>query len=223
MKQIKVVIADDQTIVLEGLTLLVNKIRQTKVVYTTTNGYDLMTFLHRTRELPDLVMIDLEMPGPGGKNTLADLRHCFKDLRILIVTGYLTPAHIVAAFRKGANGFVSKNLTARELQKAIIETFEKGFYLSKDLSAKVPPADLKLLTKTKPSQMGMKHDSTDLTPDDMELVQYLSIGLTSQEIAVKMNLGKRTIEGKRLRLLQKTDAVNTADLIRTAKEKGWCQ
>jgi DNA-binding NarL/FixJ family response regulator len=222
MKQINIAIADDQQLVLEGIRMLADKIKNIKVIITATEGYDLLAQLARAPKLPDLVMLDLEMPGPGGKNTLTDIRMSYKSLKVLIVSGYKTPAHIASAFRQGANGYVTKNVSPEELEKAIRITIENSHYLCPCLAAKMTDYELNLITGRNIRVKDLKPICSDLSPFDLEIIKHISIGLTSKEIADTMNVSVRTIEGRRQKILQKTGCVNAVDLIINAKLKGWC-
>jgi DNA-binding NarL/FixJ family response regulator len=222
MKQIKIAIADDQQLVLEGIRMLVDKIKNVKVIITATDGYDLLAQLARAPKLPELLLLDLQMPGPGGNNTLADIRVNYKDLKVLIVSGYTAPAHIFTAFRQGANGFVSKDVSHEELSDAIRLTIKDGHFLSPRLTAKLNTEELELIFANRLKLKDLKKLCAALTPIDMEIIKLISNGLTSKEISEILLFSIRTIEGRRLKILKKVGVTNTAGLIRKAKDMGWC-
>ncbi len=114
---IRVLIADDQRVVREGLTLLVSLIDGVEVVGTASDGAEAVQLAQRHR--PDVIMMDLRMPGTDGITATADLRQRLPAARVLVLTTYADEAAIVPALRAGALGYLTKDASAEQIETAI--------------------------------------------------------------------------------------------------------
>ncbi len=223
MKHINVVMADDHVLVLEGFRMLISKYRGITLLFTANNGEELLKRMAQADTLPDLVMLDLAMPGPPGMETLVELRSRFPSVKILIVSTFTSSSHILSSMRKGANGYLSKDLDSVTLEQAIRQTVKTGFYLPESLKSQFPPKMLKQLKESDAGTSNTQHIQELLTPFEISIVVMIANGKTSREISKEVQRTTRTVEGIRQRILRKTGTSNTAELIRKAVETGWIE
>jgi len=221
MKNIRVALADDHKLVLEGFKVLIGTFTGITIDFSVTHGNDLLDQLNKRNPHPDLILLDLDMPGPGGNRTLQELRAQHKRIKILIVTMHTNPTHVVSAFYHGANGYVPKSVSAAQLEEAIKATVTHGFYLCPSIAAMLPKEEVHRLAGTKPKLREMEETYDTLSPVDQLIVEWISQGLTSAQMAEELNISARTIEGRRRRILQRTGCINGAELVIKAREKGW--
>lgn len=221
MKQIRVALADDHKLVLEGIKVLIGTFEGIFIDFAVTDGNDLLNRLSKQRTLPDLILLDLDMPGPGGNRTLPELRAQHKRIRILIVSMHTNPTYVVSAFYQGANGYVPKWASAKQLEEAIRATVEKGFYLCPDLATMLPKEEVRRMAGNKPNLVATPEPDYLPSPLDTMIIEWISQGFTSAQMAEETKLSVRTVEGRRRRILIKADCINGAELVIKAREKGW--
>jgi two-component system, NarL family, response regulator DegU len=223
MKTINVAIADDHKIVRDGIGLLVSKIRGIQVSIIACDGYDLLAKLAKADPLPDVILLDLDMKGPGGKGTIKDLKLKYQEIKVVIVSAHINPTQIFTAFRQGTDGYISKEGGLAELETAIRRVLKSDLHICPIIAEKWPDLTEQILEGgAKGKLQELNRVVKELTPLDMAIIQHISNGLKSKEIAEALHMSVRTVEGRRSKILERTESANAADLIRKAKEKGWC-
>jgi DNA-binding NarL/FixJ family response regulator len=210
---IKVGIIDDHTLFRMGLSRLVNSFENCEVTFQAKHGKDLLSKLESGAEA-DVLLLDLKMPEMGGLEVLDYLTKDYNQIKVLVISMHDDVPFVIEAMKKGAKGYILKDVSDVELKHAIEKVISLGFYLNEKLS--------KVLIQgiTHGEQKKSSNAFVDLTEIELEILENICLGLTSQEIADKIYRSRRTIEGHKQRLLDKTDTKNTPALVAWAFRNG---
>jgi two-component system response regulator NreC len=208
--QITVVIADDHTVVRQGLRLLIDNEDGLQVVAEAGNVPDAerLTRAHR----PSVLVLDLNMPGGSSLEAIPRLREHAPDTAIVVLTMQDDPAFARQALRSGALGFVLKEAADEELLEAIRLAAAGDTYLNPRLGAR--------LAAQPPEPAGPPDDLTDR---EVEVLRLIALGHTNAEMAQQLFLSTRTIETHRAHIQQKLRRTSRAELVRYALEHGLVQ
>lgn len=203
----KIIITDDHKIFREGLKSLIVKESIAEVIAEASNGNELISLLPEHH--PDLILMDIEMPGMNGIEATRKALEIDPDLKILVLSNFGDEVHYFNIIQAGAKGFVLKTSGIQELQAAIESVIAGESYFSNEILRKIISN-----INTPAAGTGKDVDSTDkLTKRELEVLQLVSHGLSNEEIAEKMHLSVTTVKGHRSNLLAKSGTKNTAGLI----------
>jgi DNA-binding NarL/FixJ family response regulator len=203
MRRATVLIADDHTIVSEGLVLLLNDAFD--VVGAVADGTHLVEAATRLR--PDVVVTDISMPGLSGVEALRRLKAERPDIKVVVLTMHADPHLATEAMRAGAVGFLVKHSAGEELVTAIHEVLQGRVYLT--------PA----VTKDVIAQLAAPSPpDAHLTPRQREVLRLITEGRRMKEIAAILNLSTRTIETHKYEMMQTLGVQSTAELVKYAIE-----
>ncbi len=203
---IKVILVDDHAIFLNGLRLMINECSQFKVIGEASNGQQFLELL--TDLNPDLVLIDIKMPIMNGADATKEAIEKYPNLKIMALTMFSELKYLRLMAEAGARGFILKSIGKAELEFAINTVNSGKTYFSPQLLdeiAEFDPADA--------SGKFLEDLNERLTERELDVLQYIVKGLTSQEIADKLFISKRTVEGHRANLISKTATRNVVDLV----------
>ena len=215
MTYIRIAVVDDHEMFRKGIINILEDVPEFSVMLEAPNG---QAFLDRMESADvDVILLDLEMPILDGMETCKLARERHPELKILILTMHNTQHFMTHMMELGANGFLTKESGPEELEEAIRKVSSTGYYFSDALSQ----AMLQHLEgeKRKKPRLDMEL-STDLSERETEVLQLICQELTTPEIAEKLYLSPRTIEGYRKQLLVKTGTRNTAGLVLWAVREG---
>ncbi len=203
--QTTVVIADDHTVVRQGLRLLIDNEDGLQVIAEAGSVPDAerLTRAHR----PSVLVLDLNMPGGSSLEAIPRLREDAPDTSIVVLTMQDDPAFARQALRSGALGFVLKEAADEELLEAIRLAAAGDTYLNPRLGARLA---------AQPSEPAGPPD--DLTEREVEVLRLIALGYTNTEIAQQLFLSTRTVETPRAHIQQKLRRTSRADLVRYAIE-----
>jgi two-component system response regulator DegU len=204
-KSIKLAVVDDQHLFRKGLISLIKEFEELDIVVEATNGNELVEKL-KTKK-PAVVLLDLEMPGMDGIETTEYLQRKYPEIKILILTMHNEEEIILHLIEKGAHGFLLKDQPIETLVDAIYAVIENGYYFNDHIS-KVMVKGLVRTNKIKPSF----HEAR-LSDREIEVVKLICKEYTNKEIADKLFISVRTVDGHREKILQKTKAKNTAGIV----------
>jgi two-component system response regulator NreC len=211
--QIRVVLAEDHTIVREGLRALLDGRDDVVVVAEADNGNAAVAAA--TQHKPDVVVMDLNMPGLNGVDATKAIRDALPDTRVLILSMYSTEEHVRPAIRAGAGGYLLKGSGLSDLVAAITAVATGNAFFSPQV-AKIVLDDSRRTAKT-----GMNERAgTELTARERQILKLVAEGRSSPEIARDLNLSVKTVEGHRGRIMAKLDTKNVAGLVRHAIRLG---
>ncbi|WP_367390419.1 response regulator [Lewinella sp. LCG006] len=208
MSPIKVALVDDQTLFLKGLRLILEEYPEIDIVIEANNGQDFLTAV--AKEEPHVVLLDLKMPGMDGIEVAEKLKTIAPEVKIILLTMHDDEHFIHHVLSLGANGYLLKNEEPAILREAIQKVMTQEYYLN-DYVAKALLSNIK--KKDTYSSDQAKDALFTLTPREKEILQLICEEHTTGEIAQQLFISKRTVEGHRQNLLDKTGVRNTAGLV----------
>lgn len=206
MAEIKVAIADDHKIFRKGLVVSLRHYSQFRFVLEAENGQELLDGLEAAK--PDVILMDLSMPVKDGIETTRFISEEYPDIRILVLTMHEDEKFVLHMMENGANGYLLKSTDPVEIKKAILEVMDKGYYLNNFVN-RILIRKSQVKHKIVPSFT----KAVDITDKEKEVLQYICLEFTSQQIGEKMGISARTVESIKERLMEKCGSRNTAGLV----------
>ena len=213
MRQIRVLIIDDHTIVRDGICSLLALAGDIDVVGEAANGKEGLEKVGKL--LPDVVLTDMAMPIMDGMEAIRRIHKEFPDIKVLVLTQYDDKEHVFPAIQSGANGFVSKTAASSELTAGIRAVFSGEAYLS--------PSIAKLFVED--YQRGVPVDGKNdpyeqLTDRERETMKLVVEGYKTRQIAEMLAITPKTVEGHKTNLMNKLGIHNTLELVKYALRRG---
>ena len=220
---IKVILADDHRIIRKGLRSLLENEPTINVVGEAENGLQLINLLESTPV--DVVLMDIKMPEMDGFDATLHLHENFNSIKILALSMYESENYINRMMELGAQGYLLKNITKDELVHALQIIASGKSYISADITLNLlkknnEPAETLTQTDTVLGKANSNSGLVELSKRELEVLKLITDGYTNAEIAEKLFTSKRTIDSHRQRIIEKTQAKNTAALVRYAISKG---
>lgn len=216
IKPINVALADDHDLFREGIRFIIGQMEHIEVVLEAPNGKVLLDTLADSEV--DVILLDLQMDEMDGMETTKKLKTDHTDIPILILTMHDDERMINYMMELGVNGYLLKSTHKEELEEAIRTVVTKGFYFN-DRVSQALVAGLKSRKKTVPR---LNHQF-DLSGREQEVLEYICKELNTQEIADKLFISPRTVEGHRKNLLEKFNVKSTVSLVIKAIREGLVQ
>ncbi|UPT66409.1 MAG: response regulator transcription factor [Sphingobacteriales bacterium JAD_PAG50586_3] len=213
MNTITYAITDDHKIFRKGLKLILDDDKKLEFVGEAENGHELLELLKNTHI--DVILLDLKMPEMDGFEVAKRIRAQNIDSKIIILTMHDDAQFIVRLMETGANGYLVKNTDPSEVKTAIYSVMESGYYFNDHVSS----AMLKTLINKNNLKANFKN-SIELNDKEKEVLQLICQEFTAAEIAEKVFLSPRTVEGIRSSLLEKIGVRNTVGLVVYALKHG---
>ena len=206
MAVIKVAIADDHKIFRKGVILSLRPYNNIKFVQEADNGQELIDGLPASQ--PDVILMDLRMPLKDGIETTKVIAKTYPHIFILALTMFEDERFVSHMMEIGANGYLLKSADPQEIKQAIIEVSTKGYYLNNFVNRI-------LLKKSHTRHKTIPNLNSEFTVTDRErdVIKYICMEFTAQEIAQKMELSPRTVEAIKDRLMERFGEKNTAGLV----------
>ena len=206
MRVIKVAIADDHKIFRKGVILSLRPFTNIKFVQEAENGNELIEGL--AESAPDVILMDLRMPVKDGIETTKHIAKTYPNIHIVVLTMFEDERFVSHLMEIGANGYLLKSADPSEIRRAVMEVFEKGYYLNNFVNRI-------LLKKSHAKQKVIPSLSSEITLTDRErdVIKYICMEFTASEIAQKMEVSPRTVEAIKDRLMEKFGTKNTAGLV----------
>ena len=208
---IRVFIADDHQVLLDGLHTLLGSVEDLEVVGTAHNGREVLDFVKR--ELVDVILLDINMPVLNGIETCKILSKEYPDIKILALSMYEKASFIQQMLKNGALGYILKNTGQEELVDAIRTVHAGDQYLSKVVSDTLMQS---LIGKSAASRQYIP----EMTRREKEVLALIAKELTTQEISDELHISLNTVETHRKNLLSKFGVRNSVGLIKVALERG---
>jgi len=210
-KIIRVLIADDHTLVRESLVGLLQGDGDVQVVAQAADGLETVEKAIATR--PDVVVTDISMPRLNGIEVVRRLREALPETRVLVLTMHQEDEYVLQAVRVGAAGYMVKDCAASELLAAVRSLHAGRGYFG-------PQAAKALAEQLQHPERDLGDPYGQLTAREREVFHLLAEGLTTKEIARQLGISTKTAENHRARVLAKLGVRNTAELVRYALRKG---
>ena len=206
MDAIKVAIADDHKLFRKGVILSLRPYSNIKFVLEAENGEELLAGI--AEAAPDVVLMDLRMPGKDGIETTKILSKQYPNIYVLVLSMHEDERFVSHMMENGANGYLLKNAEPQEIRKAIMDVHEKGYYLNNFVNRI-------LLKRSHARQKAVPtiQQEVTLTDKEKDVLQYICMEFTAQEIAQKMDISPRTVEAIKDRMMERFGSKNTAGLV----------
>jgi DNA-binding NarL/FixJ family response regulator len=211
MSIIKVAIADDHKIFRKGVILSLRPYTNISFVLEADHGQQLLDGLqelHGTENQPDVVLMDLRMPMKDGIETTKVVAKQFPNMHIIALTMFEDERFVSHMMEIGANGYLLKSADPAEIKRAIMEVMSKGYYLNNFVNRI-------LLKKSHSKTKAIPSLNSEITLNERErdVIKYICMEFTAQEIAQKLEVSPRTVEAIKDRLMERFGAKNTAGLV----------
>ena len=205
MKKINVIIVDDHKIFRTGFKLLLSEIEDIGTVSEASNGKEFLEMISKNK--PNIVFMDISMPVMGGIEASSKALELYPDLKIIVLSTFGDENYFNKMTDIGVKGFLLKNSDVEEFKKAVYLVNNDCNYFSNELMINLSK---KLAHYQKTEKI---KERLNLNENEIQIIKLLSHGLSSYEIADEMCLSRRTIEGYRTKMLQKTNTNNTTTLV----------
>jgi DNA-binding NarL/FixJ family response regulator len=203
--KIKIHIVEDQEIFRAGLKAVLSEIPDVKVIGESSDGQEFLEQV--SKQLPDIVFMDIKMPRMDGVKATEEALARYPGLKIIILSLFGEEEHVSNMLRLGIHGFILKNTDKATIQKAIEQVYSGNHYFSGEI--------MSVLARTfyKNSKDRNLIDAISLSRRELEVLELLCRGFTNKEMAEKLFLSPRTVEGYKSKLMQKTGQSNSLNLI----------
>ncbi len=212
MKKIKIALADDHNLFRKGMASVLSQVPDFELVLEASNGQELIEKL--TRRLPDVVLLDLEMPVMDGIAATDYIRENHPDIKIIMLTMHDEDRFVLHLLEKGVSGYVLKDADLDEVEKAVHRVMDDGVYLNDFVSKVMHRKMTNKTTVIKTAATATLYNSKVLLSErEKEVLKLICEGMSTAEISEKIFLSPRTVEGHRLRILEKTGTKNTAGMV----------
>ena len=208
-KKIKLLIADDHIIICAAISNLVSSVQDIEVVGEASSGE--MAIRLARKQLPDVILMDIKMPGMGGLEAVIRLRHAAPHSKVIMLTACEGTNFARRFLRASVAGYVTKSSSSEELVQAIHEVHKGRQYISKDITEQLLAADL------------VAHDKcpfSELTHREWQICCMLTEGRSVNEISQLLHLTHKTINSYRYRIFEKVGVRNNVELARLAMDSG---
>ena len=211
MNSVRVLVADDHTLVRAGLIKLLESIANITVVGEAGDGLALLKLAEELK--PQLVMMDIAMPGLNGIEATARLAKICPEIRVMILSMHQNEEYVRQALRHGASAYLLKDAAPMELEQAIAAVLRGQTYLSPAVSSGVLSDYVQRLRSDEPA-------ANPLTPRQREVLQLIAEGQSTKEIARRLDLSVKTVDTHRSQLMKQLDIHEVAGLVRYAMRTG---
>jgi len=212
MSKIRVLIAEDHATVREGLKLILGAQSDIEVVGDTGDGRTAVALTQQLR--PDIVLMDISMPGLNGQKATAQLKECCPDVHVLALTRHQEDGYLQQMLRAGASGYILKQSPPAELIHAIRAVANGGKYLDSTVAGRMMG-----------SYVGRSVISgqtlSELSERETEVLRLIAWGYSNKEIANRLNLSVKTIESHKANAMKKLGMSSRIDIVRYAVVQGW--
>lgn len=211
MSRLRVILADDHTLVRAGLRSLLGQLPEVEVVAETGDGREVLALVPQHR--PHIVLMDITMPGMNGLEATAQLRKDYPGVKVVILSMHASEEYVLQALRAGAAGYLLKDSATLELALALEAVARGETYLSPPISRQVVENYLRRVGED-------VRPLAALTARQREILQLIAEGASTKEIARRLELSVKTVESHRAQLMERLGIHDVAGLVRFAIRHG---
>tara|TARA_R110002073_G_scaffold108336_9_gene243638 strand:+ start:70230 stop:70913 length:684 start_codon:yes stop_codon:yes gene_type:complete len=208
-RKVKIAIADDEQLFRAGIKFLLEKVSDFEILFEAENGQELIDQIAASEEIPDIILMDLKMPVLNGVETTKIIHKEYPDIKIIALTSYGGKSFIINMIDVGASSYLLKNASPKTVIYTINEVYDKGFHYNEEV--------MKMIHENLISANGKKIrsdlDKKLLSKRELEVLELICSEYTTSEIAEKLFISPRTVDGHRNNLLLKTGSKNVAGLV----------
>lgn len=217
MSRIRLLIADDHTVLRAGLTMLLNAQADMEVVGEASDGKEAVEKARALR--PDVVLMDITMPGVGGLEATKQICRALPKTKVLVLTMHDDESYLKQFLQAGATGYVLKKAADTELTDAIRAVYRGDVFVYPSLTKALLNDYLGLPKIAKEDA----READILSEREREVLKLIALGYTHQQIADRLYLSIKTVETYKARLMEKLNLRGRADLVRYALSRGWLE
>ena len=199
---IRILIVDDHPVVRAGLASMLGTQAELDLIGSAPSGEDALRMM--TEREPDVILLDLRMPGMSGVETLQALKSAGKSARVIILTNYETDEDIYRAVQAGAQGYLLKDTSLREMLEAIRAVHAGKRYIPRHIA----------------SRLAERMVRTDLTARELEILKLLSKGPTNKQIGHALGISDNTVRNHVLKIMEKLEVADRTEAATTAIQRG---
>lgn len=203
--KINIIITDDHKLFRKGIYALLSDFDFIGEINEAGNGIELLSLLEKLNNLPDIILLDINMPEMDGVEAQKRIREIYPDVKVIILSMEDDEQFIIHLINEGVNGYLLKNADPEEMELALKKVMENDFYFSEGISSLL----LKSLVK---KDINISKEE-ELNERELSILELICREKTAAEIADELNLSARTVEGYKRKLLEKTGARNMAGLV----------
>lgn len=213
--RISVMVVDDHAVIRQALRMLLQSDPRLQVVADAENGREAIAAVESLQ--PDVVLMDIVMPGLNGIDATRQIRRLAKNSRVVILSGFVDEGQLVDSVRAGASGYLLKTSDVTELVRAIQRVHAGETYYSEELSQGYDIPEIAFQARRRGARAGLNA----LTTREREILQLIAEGTTNQSIADELSISVKTVESHRANIMAKLHLRSRADLIRYAFQRGF--
>jgi DNA-binding NarL/FixJ family response regulator len=219
MSGLRVILADDHTLVRGGIRALLNKLPGILVVAEAEDGREAVHLVEKYH--PDIVLMDIAMSGMNGLEATTRITKEYPDVKVVILSMHKNEEYVLQALRSGASGYLLKDAGTAELEIAIQAVAKGETYLSPPVSKHVISDYVRRVDIEMKSEEGSEEPALErLTPRQREILQLIAEGNTTHDISKTLNISVKTVETHRMQLMDRLDIHDIAGLVRFAIKSG---
>jgi DNA-binding NarL/FixJ family response regulator len=215
---IRVLLADDHELVRAGFRALLQRLSDIEVVAEAEDGRDALRLI--ATYLPDVVLMDISMPGLNGLEATARIVKQFPRVRVIILSMHANEDHVLLALRKGATGYLLKGARLPELELAVRSVARGDVYLSPAASKHVLANYVQRVGEQQAEDEAERRSTERLTPRQREILQLIAEGNTAKQIAQTLGISVKTAETHRAQIMERLGIHDLAGLVRYAIRTG---
>ncbi|WP_293789310.1 response regulator transcription factor [uncultured Pedobacter sp.] len=216
MDKLKIILAEDHNLVRNGIKMLLESQADIEVIAEADDGTRVLEHM-ASGLIPDIILADINMPEMDGISLIKAVKSSHPDIKVVILSMLDHEKYVMQAFMEGSYGYILKNVNESEMLFALKTVAGGAKYLCVELTETM----LNRCIHEASAQSEQEEVQVDLSMREIEVLNLVAEGYTNQEMADKLFLSKRTIEGHRQMLIDKTGSKNTASLIRFAVVNGY--
>lgn len=208
----QIVLVDDHQLIIDGLKSMFTDQKQFRFLFEANDGLAAKEIIEKNAEKIDIVIVDVNMPGITGIELCVYVKQNFPHIKVLILSMYQNSSVVKEALIAEADGYIIKNSGKKEFQQAILRILDGGTYFSE--------AILPLIYKEYQKEQIKTEALSKLTERELEVLKLIVSEMTSEEIASKLFISKKTVDNHRQSLLSKTHSKSTVGLVKYAIKCG---
>jgi DNA-binding NarL/FixJ family response regulator len=212
--KLRILLVEDHKVMREGLRMVVNRETNMEVIGEADNGLAAITLTQELR--PDVVVMDVSMPGFNGLQASETLKTLLPEIKVLILTRHADTSYVQQLLRSGARGYVLKQSAAEELVRAIRRVAAGQTYLDPAITEQAVGG---LVSKRSQASSPRMH----LSPREEDVLRFVALGFLSKEVAARLEISIKTVETHKANAMSKLGMTSRIDIVRYANLRGWLQ